>query len=97
MKAPTLNQIKAMDDEALRSLLGQDNALESFKEEIAKMDALPAAARREAEDRLQDRLTPRVDGESLRWIREDAVRATSKKQTGKEALADASPAATILD
>lgn len=96
MKAPSLKEILAMDDAALASLLGHDQALESFKEELAKLDSLSGAARKDAEDRLQDRLTPKVEAHDLRWIREDAVRATSKKKSGSEEYNDLSPA-TIMD
>jgi len=95
MKDLTLDAIAGMEDDELRALLGQDKSLESFKEEVSKMQALPEKAKKEAETRLQDRLTPRLDGESLRWIREDAVRATSKKQSGKEAYEDCEVSSVI--
>lgn len=89
MPAPSLDEIAAMEDAELRKLLGLDQMLDSFKEEITKIQSLPAAARKEAEDRLQDRLTPRVDGSELRWIREDVTR--EMKRSGEEELADAEP------
>lgn len=95
MKVPSLKEIAAMSDDELRSLLGQDQALDSFKEELTKMQALPDRARNDAENRLQDRLTPKVDGHDLRWIREDALRATSKKASAKEVYDDVEPAGTI--
>jgi hypothetical protein len=92
MKMPTLDEIAAMDDTGLSSLLGLDQKLSEFKKELTKTAGLTGKAKTLAEEKLQSRLAPRVDGYDLRYIREDALRESKKSQTGKEALADPSPA-----
>lgn len=94
-KAPTLDELQAMDDDGLRDLLGQTQALATFKEELGKIQSLSGKARKEAETRLQSALTPEISTWQIRDIRESAERAARKSQGGKEAMADTSPESII--
>ena len=78
MKIPSIEEALAMNDEELAEFLGQPNQLKSFRQELSELGALKGDARTEAEQMWSDRFTPRVDSESLRWMKEDAIRHTQK-------------------
>jgi len=88
MQIPTISDLAGMDDAALAEFLGQPAQLQSFKEEVTELNSLKGEARAEAEKMLRERLSPSISSESLRWLREDAVRAT---KTPEEELQDTSP------
>jgi hypothetical protein len=83
-------------DEELIELFGFKEKVANAKEELEKIDKLSGKAREEAESRISKMFEPHVYPDEFKWIREDAERAARRKQTGKEALCDCSPA-SVLD
>lgn len=88
MKFPSIEEIAGYDDDQLSEFLDFPGKLKSFKDEIAELNALTGEAREEAERMWADRMAPSISSDSLRWIKEDAIRSTKK---GKELLQDTSP------
>lgn len=87
MKIPKIKEVLAMTDIELGEFLGHPEQLKDVREELAELDALKGKARDEAEDLWADRIAPKLDSYSLRWIKEDAIRAADPKK----ALQDTSP------
>lgn len=92
MKIPTISEAFKMDDEGLSEFLGQKDQLKNFRAELEELNELKGDAKEEAERMWRERFTPSVSSDSLRWIKEDAVRATKK---GKELLDDTSPSSIM--
>lgn len=88
MKFPTIEEAANWSDEEIGEFLGTQAQIASFKQEIGELAALKGKAREEAERMFSDRLRPHISGDSLQWIKEDALRSTQK---GKDALRDTSP------
>lgn len=92
MKYPTIDEVAALDDEGIRELLGQQAEVEKFKEQIKELKELKGEAREEAEELWLDRIRPHIDGYSIEWIKDDAIRAT---QSPKELLDSESPSSIL--
>lgn len=88
MKIPTIEEASAFSDAELAEFLGQHHQLKSFKEELKELAELKGEARDEADEMWMQRFTPSVSADSLRWMKEDAIRSTKK---GKALLEDAEP------
>lgn len=88
MKYPTIEEAAAWDDTEVAEFLGTDEKIASFRKEIDELAALTGKAKTEADRIWAERLRPFVDGDSLRWMKEDAIRST---KSAKELLADTEP------
>jgi hypothetical protein len=89
----TIKDLQAKTDQELMDLLGLTNTLNGFKEDLGEADALKGKAREDVEERINDMLNPRIYPNDLSYAIEDAKRRAAK--TGKEALADDSPASVM--
>ena len=89
MKFPSIKEVAEYDDAQLADFLGQAQQRESFRDEIKELNELKGEAREEADRMWAERMAPSISGDSLRWIKEDAIRSTKK---GKELLDSTSPA-----
>jgi hypothetical protein len=96
MSKVTIKDLVGKTDEQLAELFGFKEKVATAKEELVKIDKLEGKARQEAEDRISKMFEPHVYPGEFKWIREDAVRRATKKQTAKEALCDCSPS-SVLD
>lgn len=74
MKIPTISEALAMDDDSLSDFLGQPSQLANFRKELAEIAELKGDAKEEAERMWNERFTPSVSSDSLRWMKEDAIR-----------------------
>jgi hypothetical protein len=74
MKIPTIKEALELDDDGLSEFLGQPNQLQTFRKELQELSELKGPAKEEAERMWLERFTPRVDSDSLRWMKEDAIR-----------------------
>ncbi len=83
MKFPSIKEVAEYDDAQLADFLGQAQQRDAFKEELQELNSLTGEAREEAERMWTERMAPHVSSESLRWMKEDAIRSTKK---GKELL-----------
>jgi hypothetical protein len=84
------SDIKALlklDDTGLAEILGFNRKVAAFREDLQEADKLTGKAREEVQERVDEMLTPNVYPGDLGYAIE---RATRKKQSGKEALADCS-------
>lgn len=86
-KVPKIAEVLALSDEELSEFMGQGEELKNFKAELGEMAGLSGKAREEAERLWSERMTPMVSPDSLRWMKEDAVRAA---RTPQEVLKDTS-------
>lgn len=74
MKIPTITEVLAMDDAGIAEFLGQPQQLDGFKKELKELSELKGKAKAEAERMWNERFTPSVNSDSLRWMKEDAIR-----------------------
>lgn len=74
MKIPKPSEALAMSDEELAEFLGQPQKLATFRKELAEIADLKGPAKEEAERMWIERFTPDVSADSLRWMKEDAIR-----------------------
>lgn len=83
MKIPTIDEAAGMSDEELGTFMGLQDQLTNFKAELSSLSSLKGPAKAEAERLWRERFTPSVSSDSLRWMKEDAIRAT---RTPKQVL-----------
>ena len=76
MKFPTIKEVAAFSDAELQEFLDFPGKLKSFREEVNELNALSGEAREEADRMWADRMAPSISSDSLRWMKEDAIRAT---------------------
>lgn len=79
-----IKQMLAMSDQELNSLLGYDKKVEAAKKSLAEADALTGKARENFISKLDDRLSPRIDGYDLNWMIKDAKREADPKKNSAE-------------
>ena len=83
--ADPIKHMLAMSDGELQALLGMDKRLQAMKDSLMEADKLEGKAREIFEKRLEERLTPRIDGYDFDWMIKDAKReADPKKSSGSE-------------
>lgn len=76
-----IKQMIAMSDADLTALLGYDKKVTAAKASLVEADALTGKAREEFNKKLDERLSPRIDGYDLDWMIKDAKRAADPKKT----------------
>lgn len=74
-----IKQLVAMGDQELAALLGYAKKIEAAKKSLLEADALQGKARENFISKLDDRLSPRVDGYDLNWMIKDAKREADPK------------------
>lgn len=89
----SLASLSAMTDAQLSAVLGFDQKIGKFKNMLAEASALTGDAKKYAEQKIADRLAPRMDSYDMDYIVQDAKRMA--KKNGKEELADCSPCSCI--
>lgn len=87
-KLPSISELAAMDDAALSEILGYNQQISSAREDFAKLSTLKGEARAEAEDRIQNMLSPKIYASDLGYLYDDLKRKSKKGQSADEALAD---------
>lgn len=76
-----IKQMIAMSDQELGALLGYDKKVEAAKKSLLEADALTGKARENFISKLDDRLSPRLDGYDLNWMIKDSKREADPKKT----------------
>ena len=74
-----IKQLRAMSDEELLEASGMAQKLQAFKDHLAEADALTGKAREKFIEKLNERLSPRIDGYDLGWMIKDAKREADPK------------------
>lgn len=87
MKFPTMQEVAAYSDAEIGEFLNHAQQIKDLRQELGELVALEGKAKEEAEQMWQERMAPRISSESLRWIKEDAMRAANPKKV----LASTSP------
>lgn len=87
MKFPSIKEVAVMSDEELMEFLDFPGKLKAFKEEVEELNELKGAAREEADRMWGERMAPRLEADSLRWMKDDAIRSA---RTPEEVLKDKS-------
>lgn len=75
-----IKQMMAMSDDELMALTGMKKQLQAMKDSLVEADGLQGKARTEFNKKLEERLTPRIDGYDFNWMIKDAKRAADPKK-----------------
>lgn len=89
MKFPSIKEVAGMNDAQLSEFLDFPGKLTSFKGEIDELNELTGDAREEADRMWAERMAPSISSDSLRWMKEDAIRSVKKE--GKELMDSTEP------
>lgn len=73
-----IKQLVGLSDQELMARTGMAKRLAAMKENLAEADTLTGKAREEFIEKLDERLTPRIDGYDLDWMVKDAKRVDKK-------------------
>ncbi len=90
---PTIDEAAAYSDSQIADLLGHPKEMKSFKAEIKAMAALTGKARTAADAMWQTRMEPHISGDSIGWMRVDAI--AKAKKSPKETLDSADPSSVM--
>ena len=76
MKFPSISDVAAYSDQELAQFLGFPEQIAAMKDELAELNSLKGKAREEADRMWAERMAPSVSPQSIKWIKEDAIRST---------------------
>lgn len=79
-----IDQLNALDDDALMEAVGLKAQLANIKKTLAEMAALKGEGRKTAERKVRNMLSPEVGEDRLHWALEDAKR----ENKGRKDIAD---------
>lgn len=96
MKIPTIEEAAKFDDAQIADLLGHQQEIVNFKEEITELNKLTGAARDEADELWYDRIKPSISSFSIKYIKEDALRSVkTDKELGQDVMDSAEPSSVL--